>query len=175
MKQPHIAFAAFTPAFYRWEIQRTLSVFHAGETYMEPDVGQVEDKLLAPGAVVADIVWGLYGRHLDGEVEHIADFATRDDAVDLVTKLGCSATCVLPGPRMICYDRAVVFENDGAPWQESPWKMNAANMVLGIGRNLSDVITVYAAAWARLLSPSEMPYKSQYLLEKLIDLMKKAV
>ena len=170
-QQSHVALAAFTPAFYRWEIQRMWSIMTPGEmgAYMEPDVGQEEeaDSLLTDGEVIVDgPVWSLYGRHFTGEVEHITDFQTLQDAIDLARSLGASAMFVLPGPVSQCRGRQVVFENDDTAWGDDR-RTNIRRVVGGIRRHLEDVVRNYTDALNRILPTVDGRYASQEMLDKL--------
>lgn len=178
MKQLHIAFAAFTPAYYRWEVQRMIPVIYPGDEtqHMEPDVGQLEDVLLPEDAVVGDPVWAVYGRRTDGIAEHISDFDELEAALNLVKSLGASSDHVLPGPTSDCHGRQVLFANDDTSlWNSDDWEFNARLMARQTGKHFGDVINNYAEAWGRIVGTHKMPYKAQYLLEEINQLMADAV
>jgi hypothetical protein len=174
----HIAFAAFTAAYYRWEVQRMIPVIYPGEEvpHMEPDVGQIEDDLLPDDAIVGDSVWAVYGRRTSGIADHIADFDELEPAMNLVRALGASSDNVLPGPTSECHGRPVLFANDDASiWKADDWERNARRMARQTGKHFGDVINNYAEAWGRSVGSHKMPYSVQYLLEEINKLMAAAV
>lgn len=174
----HIAFAAFTPAYYRWEVQRMIPVTYPGEdiTHMEPDVGQVEDDLLPEDAAVGDSVWAVYGRRVDGIAEHIADFDKLDQALKLVRSLGASSMNVPPGPTSECHGRQVLFcYDDSSDWRPNNWPHNAHQLALNTGRHFGEVINTQAEVWGTVLKQQGMPYRAQHLLEEITTLMAAAV
>ena len=181
MKQLHIAFAAFTPAYYRWEVQRMIPVIYPGDEiqYMEPDVGQLEDVLLPEDAVVGDPVWAVYGRRTEGIAEHISDFDELEAALNLVRSLGCSSLFVPPGPTSECHGRQVLFGNDDcAEWRPNDWAYNAHQLAVNAGRHFGEVINTQAEVWEAVLeSPDQKrsSYKAQHLLEEIVTLMAHAI
>lgn len=179
--QLHIAFAAFTPAYYRWEVQRMIPVIYPDDEtqHMEPDVGQVDDELLPEDAVIGDPVWAVYGRRADGIADHISDFDELEAALNLVRALGCSSMNVPPGPTSECHGRPVLFSNDDCTdWRTDDWAHNAHQLAVNAGRHFGEVINTQAEVWDAVLESTvhrRSAYKAQHLLEEIVSLMIRAI
>ena len=188
IKQKHIAFGAFTPVYYRWEVCEVLPVLYPApvatgeeeEQEMEPNVGQIEDGLLPEDAQVWDPVWSLYGRRKDNFLaDHIADRANLKDMLTLVRSLGASSSYVLPAPLQHCHGRWVQYENDNfnKEWGDLDWKQQGEKLVTALSIHAGELIEAYGEAWTRSFKDvrNGMPYYNQYLLEEVIRKLQEAV
>ena len=180
----HIAYGAFTPVYYRWEVQEMIPILypenqaHGTGFVLEPNVGQVENELIPEDAQVEDTIWSLYGRRADNSLaDHIADRRNPSDMVELVRNLGASATFVLPGPNITCHGRRVEFKNDLLRDWKGNWRERAERIVKSLGSHTVDVVNAYGVAWHKSFDydEQEMPYASQFLLEELIRKLEQAV
>lgn len=172
---PHMAFTAFTPLYYRWEILRMLPVTYNDGVHMEPDVGQGSDDSLKKDFLhVGDPVYGIYGRRANGLADHIVDVADADIAICTVRALGASNLDVLPGPTMECHGRQVFLANDDQHWSDD-WNVNAKRLARSTAAHFGEVINKQAEAWGRVFASHKRPYSSQQLLEEINKLMADAV
>lgn len=109
------AYGILTPAYYRLEVQQMVEIIYPGEDEptVEPDVDQANVESLPEGIVVGPCFWGVYGRRITGEAEHLSDFSDFAEACHFCERMGGHEDIVPPGPVIECHGQRIEFLHDG--------------------------------------------------------------